>query len=136
MPYQCIIIGHSAVEQELLALLLRKEMSITVVGVFREAAEALGFLQQQTVDMALMDRDTLQQSDTVLLQALLPVVIWSCSSWRDPTTRFSEAGLGAIFLRKPLRPHLLNRALADAVDHLEQRAGTTPSAAHFPSLVK
>ena len=137
MPRRCILIGHSAIEQELLEVLMRKENSITIAGIFRSTTEALGFLQKQCVDMALADRDALQRSDVMLLQELLSVMIWSCSSWHSPIAEFSEAGTTNIFLRKPLRPHSLHRALAEAVDHLETRSGIIkPSAVAEASVMQ
>lgn len=124
MKYQCIIVEDNAVERDLLEVLLRKMEEIEIAGVFENGLEALVFLQQNTVDLAFTDIDMPQLTGIGLLKSLRnpPLFVFISAHSKYAADGYDLDVLD--FVRKPLQPDRLYRALDKALGHLNKKAAT------------
>ena len=119
MKHQCIIVEDNAVERDLLATLLRNIEKVEVAGVFQNGLEALQFLQQHPVDLAFTDVDMPVLSGIGLLKSLTkpPLFIFISAHSRYAADGYELDVLD--FIRKPLQPERLYRALDKALERLK-----------------
>ncbi len=118
MKHQCIIVEDNAVERDLLETLLRRMEDVEVAGVFNNGLEALQFLQQHPVDIAFTDVDMPGLSGIGLFKSLTqpPLFIFISAHSRYAADGYELDVLD--FIRKPLQPERLYRALSKALERL------------------
>ena len=136
MKYRCIVVEDNEVERDLLEVLLRKMEDVEVSGVFENGLLALGFLQQNPVDIAFTDVDMPELSGIGLLKSLRqpPLFIFISSHSNYAADSYD---LDAIdFIRKPVSPERLFRALGKAVEHLKLSAQKTDQAEDNTLIVR
>ena len=120
MKYQCIIVEDNVVERDLLEMLLQKMDEIEIAGVFENGLQALKFLQQHPVDIAFTDVDMPELSGIGLLKSLVqpPTFVFISSHAKYAADGYD---LNVIdFIKKPISPERLYKALGKAVEHLKQ----------------
>ena len=129
MKYQCIIVEDNAIERDLVELLLRKVPELEIAGVFSDGLQALQFLRSHPVDIAFTDIDMPELSGIALLKSLQepPVFIFISAHSNYAADGYDLDVLD--FIRKPLRPERLFRALDKALLHLREKKEAAPLAA-------
>lgn len=125
MKYQCIIVEDNAVERDLIETLLRKMQDIVIAGIFENGLEALVYLQQHTIDIAFTDVDMPELSGIGLLKGLRnpPVFIFISAHGRYAADGYDLDVLD--FIRKPLSPERLFKAVHKATEYLRQQGDYT-----------
>lgn len=121
MKYRCIIVEDNAIERDLMEVLLRKLDDLEIAGVFENGLQALTFLQQNQVDLAFTDIDMPELSGIDLLKSLRqpPAFVFASAHGGYAADGYDLDVLD--FIKKPVRPDRLYRAVDKARDFLRQR---------------
>lgn len=121
MKYQCIVVEDNAVERDLLEVLLLKMGEVEIAGIFENGLQARQFLQQHPVDIAFTDVDMPELSGIGLLKSLPQPPVFVFISAHSGYAADSYDLDGVDFIRKPVSPERLFRALGKAIEAVKQR---------------
>jgi len=136
MKYQCIIVEDNAVERDLLEVLLLKMEEVEIAGVFENGLQALRFLQQHSVDIAFTDVDMPELSGIGLLKSLRqpPVFVFISAHGRYAADGYDLDVVD--FIKKPVSPERLFRALGKVLEYLKQQPRTVDQPAEDILVVR
>lgn len=127
MTLRCIVVEDNAVERDLMEVLLRKVEGAEIVGVFENGLQALQFLQEHDVDIAFTDIDMPELSGIGLLKSLRqpPAFVFISAHGKYAADGYELDVLD--FIKKPVTPERLFRAVGKVKEHLRLRGGIAES---------